>query len=88
MPSCRPTTTHTRTSYSLVDLLPHTTLNSQPQGKNVVAEASRALTKAMWAVGPHVLTLGQKAEFAANWVGVGWVRLAHDLDKRMGSRTG
>lgn len=38
------------------------------QGKNVVTEASRALTKAMWAAGPHVLSMQQKAEFAANWV--------------------
>ncbi len=32
------------------------------QGKNVVTEASKALNKAMRAVGPHVLTLSQKAK--------------------------
>ncbi|KAJ9510130.1 hypothetical protein QJQ45_015609, partial [Haematococcus lacustris] len=43
-------------------------INGVYLGKNVVTEASRALTKVMWAVGPHVLTPRQKAEFAANWV--------------------
>ncbi|KAJ9526545.1 hypothetical protein QJQ45_017686 [Haematococcus lacustris] len=43
-------------------------INGVYLGKNVVTEASRALTKAMWAVGPYVLTPRQKAEFAANWV--------------------
>ncbi|KAL6765115.1 FAE1/Type III polyketide synthase-like protein-domain-containing protein, partial [Haematococcus lacustris] len=43
-------------------------INGVYLGKNVVTEASRALTKAMWAVGPYVLTPCQKAEFAANWV--------------------
>ncbi len=38
------------------------------QGKNVVTEASRALTKAMWAAGPHVLSVRQKAEFALDFV--------------------
>eukprot|EP00798_Chlamydomonas_sp_ICE-L_P015298 gene15298-21383_t len=37
-------------------------------GKNVVTEASRALTKALWTVGPKILTVRQKAEFAVNWV--------------------
>jgi hypothetical protein len=37
------------------------------QGKNVVSQASLALTKALWKVAPSVLTPGQKAKFAVIW---------------------
>lgn len=38
------------------------------QGKNVVTEASRALTKAMWKAGPSVLNWKQKAAYVADVV--------------------
>ncbi|MEW5309620.1 MAG: hypothetical protein WDW38_001498 [Sanguina aurantia] len=37
-------------------------------GKNVVTEASKALTKAMWKIGPRLLTWGQIAAYASNYV--------------------
>jgi hypothetical protein len=37
-------------------------------GKDVVAEAGRALTKAIVGVAPHILTWGQYWELVVNWV--------------------